>query len=101
MRTTRWSPPVGNQYLDRKPAGGADWLFKEFLSALTNRELRGVIQWQVEQMVCRSCHDEPCASACPRRRSAEHRLTLARVEIQRRGMWLCVARTGWIKRPDD
>jgi hypothetical protein len=76
---------VGNQYLDRKPAG-ADWLFKEFLSALTNRELRGVVEWQFEQMVCRACQD-PCPEMCPRRRSAEHRLALARVELRRRAMF--------------
>ena len=77
---------MGNQYLDRK-ASDPDWLFKEFLAALTDDELWGCVEWQLQQRACRQCHEHPCATPCQRRQDAEHRLGLCDDEVGRRGTW--------------
>lgn len=77
---------MANQYLDRK-AEDPDWLFKEFLAALTDDELWGCISWQLQQMRCKDCHEHPCQTPCQPREDAEHRLQIADQEVRKRGTW--------------
>lgn len=77
---------MANQYLDRK-SEDPDWLFKEFLAALTDEELWGCISWQLLQMRCKQCKAIPCWTPCQSRQDAEHRLEIADLEVRKRGTW--------------